>query len=260
MSTTTQAQVVAVANQKGGVGKTTTTINLGVELGLLGQKVLIIDIDPQANTTRGIGIKSGSFQDSIYDVLLNYQKGAGFAIIPTGYENVAIIPSVLALAGAELEIAGKVGREILLRRALVSVAKNYDWILIDAPPSLGIFTMNALVAAKSVIVPVQAETFALEAVPMLESSVALAQELNQELKVGGLLITMFDKRTRLSVSIEQQARAQYGKLVFNTVIPEATKMAEAPAFGEAIKKYAPNSPAAVAYASLAKEILESYVN
>lgn len=250
-------QIIALAMQKGGTGKTTTTLNLGVELAKLGSKVLLIDIDPQANLTSGLGFDPESLEFSVYDVLLNPSKGIDFAIITTP-AGVDLVPSTLALAGAENELAGKFGRELILRKALDSVTSNYDYILIDPPPSLGIFTINALVAADSVIAPLQAQTYAFRALPQLEETITLAKGLNVSLRLAGILLTMFDKRTSLSPAVERQAREKYGDLVFTTIIPDTTKLAEAPTFGEPISKYAPGSPAAKSYEALAQEVKDRY--
>lgn len=250
-------QIVALAMQKGGTGKTTTTLNLGVELARLGSKVLLIDIDPQANLTSGLGFDPESLEYSVYDVLLNSSKGINFAVIGTP-AGVDLVPSTLALAGAELELAGKIGRELLLRKALASVSNAYDFILIDPPPSLGLFTVNSLVAAGTVIAPLQAQTYALRALPQLEATIELAKDLNPQLTIGGILLTMFDRRTSLSPAVEKQAREKYSELVFKTVIPDTTRLAEAPTFGEPISKYAPGSAGATAYEALAQEVKERY--
>ena len=252
-----KAQVIAFAMQKGGTGKTTTTLNLGVDLHNLGARVLVVDIDPQANLTSGLGVNPANVEYSVYDVLLNPNKGAGFAIVTTK-SGIDLIPSTLALAGAELELAGKIGRELLLKRALDQVITSYDYILIDPPPSLGLFTVNALVAATAIITPLQAQTYALQALPQLETSIELCQQLNPTLKLSGILLTMFDRRTSLSPAVEKQAREQYGDLVFKTVIPNATRLAEAPAYGEPISTYAADSAAATAYANLALEVKERF--
>ncbi len=251
--------IIALAMQKGGTGKTTTTLNLGVELARLGARVLLIDIDPQANLTSGLGLDPAGLEFSVYDVLLNSTRGADFAAITTP-AGVDLVPSTLALAGAEMELAGKIGRELLLRKALSTAASYYDYILIDPPPSLGLFTINALVAAGSVISPLQAQAYALQAMPQLEATIALAKDLNPNLHLAGVLMTMFDQRTSLSPAVEKQARAKYGELVFKTIIPVATRLAEAPAYGEPISTYAPGSPATTAYSDLAKEVKERYQN
>jgi len=251
------AHILALAMQKGGVGKTTTALNLGVNLARRGAKVLLVDIDPQANLTSGLGLDPESLEYSVYEVLLNPDQGSGFATISTS-AGVDLIPSTLALAGAELELAGKVGREMLLRKALKQAAKDYDYILIDPPPSLGLFTLNALVAATSVIVPLQVHVYALKAMPQLQATIDLVSDLNQGLSIGGIVPTFHDKRTNLSAAVEQQIRETYGELVFNTSIPLNTKLAESPAAGQPIHSYAPDSTAARAYEALAQEVRERY--
>ena len=250
-------QTLAISMQKGGVGKTTTTLNLGVGLAARGQRVLLIDLDPQANLTQGFGVDPEALDYSVYEVLLNPDQGVGFATVTTT-PGVDLVPSTLALAGAELELAGKVGREGLLRRALRHDATGYDFILIDSPPSLGLFTLNALTAASAVIVPLQTHVYALRAMPQLEATIALVRELNPTLAIGGIVCTFADRRTNLSQAVEEQARAQYGDLVFATVIPINTRLAEAPIAGQPINVFAPASSGAVAYAALAEEVARRY--
>ena len=252
------AQILALAMQKGGVGKTTTTLNLGVNLARSGAKVLLVDIDPQANLTSGLGIDPESLEYSVYEVLLNPEHGSDFATVVTN-AGVDLIPSSLALAGAELELAGKVGRETLLRKALKQTAnKKYDYILIDPPPSLGTFTLNALVAANSILVPLQVHVYALKAMPQLQATIDLVLDLNPGLAISGIVPTFHDKRTNLSLAVEQQIRETYGELVFKTPIPLNTKLAESPAAGQPIHSYAPDSTAAKAYEALAQEVRERY--
>lgn len=248
---------LAISMQKGGVGKTTTTLNLGVGLAARGKRVLLVDLDPQANLTQGLGVDADVLEYSVYEVLLNPDHGVGFATVETN-AGVDLIPSTLALAGAELELAGKVGREGLLRRALRRDAARYDFVLIDSPPSLGLFTLNALTAADSVIVPLQTHVYALRAMPQLEATIALVRELNPGLAVSGIVCTFADRRTNLSPMVEAQAREQYGELVFHTVIPVNTRLAEAPIAGEPISVFAPTSSGAVAYAALAEEVAHRY--
>ncbi len=249
--------VVAFAMQKGGTGKTTSTLNLGVALAQRGKRVLLIDIDPQANLTLGVGVDPDALGYSIYEVLLNPQKGVAFATLATE-AGVDLVPSTLALAGAELELAGKVGRELLLRRALQASVTAYDFILIDPPPSLGLFTLNALAAAQTVIVPFQLHVYSFKAMPQLEATIGLVRDLNPQLSIGGIVCTMADKRTTLSRTIEERIREQYGALVFDTLIPLSVKLAEAPAAGQSIMAYAPGGAGADAYTALAEEVEARY--
>jgi chromosome partitioning protein len=249
--------VLAFCMQKGGVGKTTTTLSLGVALAERGAHVLLIDSDPQANLTQGLGIDPAEVEYSIYEVLLNPEQGAAFATL-TLAAGVDLVPSTLALAGAELELAGKVGRELLLRKALKPLRDHYDYILIDPPPSLGLFALNALAAADAVIVPLQVHAYAFKAMPQLEATIDLVKELNPPLTIGGIVCTLADRRTNLSQVVEQQIRQQYGDLVFTTTIPTNTKLAEAPAAGTPITTYAPDSAGAHAYAALAQEVEARY--
>lgn len=253
--------ILCTSMQKGGVGKTTTTANVGVNLVRSGAKVLLVDLDPQANLSLGLGveIEAGSEQYSVYEVLLNPIQGVSFATVTTA-SGVDLVPSTLALAGAELELAGKVGRELLLRRALtVDATKGkYDYILIDSPPNLGLFTLNAMAAAHAVLVPLQLQIYALRAMPQLEATIELVKQLNPTLSIGGIVCTMQDARTSLSKTVERQARSDYGTLVFETVIPLNTKLAESPAAGEPINMYAPDSTGAMAYAKLTKEVEARY--
>jgi chromosome partitioning protein len=249
--------VLALAMQKGGVGKTTTTLSLGTSLAERGRRVLLIDLDPQANLTQGLSVDPDELEYSIYEVLLNPEKGTAFATLTTAV-GVDLIPSSLELAGAELELAGKVGRELLLRKALRETRQRYDYILIDPPPSLGIFSLNALAACDTVLVPMQLHAYALKAMPQLEQTIALVQEINPTLAIGGIVCTLADRRTNLSGQIEQQVREQYGALVFETVIPMNIKLAEAPTVGLPISRYAPQSAGALAYAALADELEKRY--
>jgi chromosome partitioning protein len=249
--------VIALAMQKGGVGKTTTTLNLGVALAERGRRVLLIDIDPQANLTQGLGIDPSRLEYSVYEVLLNPERGPGFATLSTS-AGVDLVPAALTLAGAELELAGKVGRELLLRKALRPTRGTYEYVLIDPPPSLGIFSLNALAAADTVVVPLQLHAYALKAMPQLEATIELVKEINPGLAIGGVLCTLADRRTNLSHEIEQQVRERYGAQVFETVIPVNVRLAEAPTAGTPISRYAPASAGALAYAALAAELEARY--
>jgi chromosome partitioning protein len=245
--------VIALAMQKGGVGKTTSALSLGVALAERGRRVLLIDIDPQANLTQGLGGDPSALEYSVYEVLLNPERGAAFATIATS-AGPDLVPAALELAGAELELAGKVGRELLLRKALRAARVAYDYVLIDPPPSLGIFSLNALAAADQVVVPLQLHAYALKAMPQLEATIELVREINPGLAIGGIICTMADRRTNLGQAIERQVRQQYGDLVFETVIPINVKLAEAPSQGRPISRYAPSSAGAHAYAALANEL------
>jgi chromosome partitioning protein len=250
-------RVLALAMQKGGVAKTTSTENLGAALAARGRRVLVIDIDPQANLTQGLGIDPAELDYSIYEVLLNPERGVSFATVRTD-AGIDLVPSTLALAGAELELAGKVGRELLLRKALKATREEYDYILIDPPPSLGLFTLNALAAADSVLVPFQVHVYSFKAMPQLQATIDLVRDLNPQLAIGGIVCTLSDRRTSLSQAVEQQIRDSYGDLVFNTVIPVNVKLAEAPAAGKSIMTYAPDSAGAAAYTTLAGEVEARY--
>lgn len=246
----------ALAMQKGGVGKTTTTLSLGTMLAGRGRRVLLIDLDPQANLTQGLGVDPSELEYSVYEVLLNPERGVGFATRRVG--GVDLVPASLELAGAELELAGRVGRELLLRKALRATHAAYDYILLDPPPSLGIFSLNALAAADAVLVPLQLHAYALKAMPQLEATVELVKEIHPTLAIGGIVCTLADQRTNLSRQIEQQVRDRYGALVFETVIPINVKLAEAPSTGTPIGVYAPQSAGAQAYAALADELEARY--
>ncbi len=254
------AHIIAFTMQKGGVGKTTTTLNLGVNLAKRGKKVLLVDTDPQANTTLGLGISLSDQepQFSTYEVLLNPERGASFAILQTE-SGVDLIPARFDLAGAELELAGKVGRELLLQEALSPILPLYDYIFIDSPPNLGLFTLNAMAAASSLIVPIQAHVYAYKALPQLEATIKLVHKLNQRLHIGGMLITQYDSRTNLSATIAQRVRSEYGEIVFDTIIPLNVKLAEAPAAGRPIQFYDPFGAGAKAYSKLAEEVEMRYV-
>ena len=249
--------IFAVAMQKGGVGKTTTTLSLGVELARMGRRALLVDIDPQGNLTQALGCDPTQITNSVYEVLLNPTHGPSFATLATSY-GVDLVPATLTLAGAELTLAGRFGRELLLRTALQEVRRDYDDILIDSPPSLGVFTINALTAADVALVPLQAHIFALKAMPQLEETIGIVRQLNPSLHIGGIIITMSDRRTSVNQVVEEEARQQYGDLVFKTVIPFNVKLVEAPAFGAPIVSYAPDSSGAKAYRDLAQEVAARY--
>jgi chromosome partitioning protein len=252
-----QSYILSFAMQKGGVGKTTTTLAVGVELGQLGARVLLVDIDPQSNLTQALGYDPTQLQQSIHNVLLNPTHSLDAATLHTEH-GVDLVPATLVLAGAELTLASVFGRELRLRTALLEVRHQYDYILIDSPPSLGIFTVNALTAADAVIVPLQAHVFALQALPQLEETIAIVRQLNPSLAIGGIVVTMIDRRTSVNQVVEDAARQQYGDLVFKTVIPFNVKLVEAPAAGQPISAYASGSSGARAYHDLALEVATRY--
>jgi chromosome partitioning protein len=245
--------IIALALQKGGVGKTTTAASLGMELASSGARVLCVDIDHQGNLTQALGVSVGADDPTIYELLINPALSTQLPIIATDYD-LDLIPATMRLAGAEMRLASKYGREGLLRNALRSARQHYDYILIDSPPSLGLLTANALVAADTIIVPLQAHWFALNAMEQLNETICEIREINPELHIGGILLTMVDKRTALSREIEQAARGAYGDLVFTITIPLSTRLAEAPSSGQPIAAYAAHSAGAVAYAALAEEV------
>jgi len=247
-------RIIAIANQKGGVGKTTTTINVGACLAELGQRTLIIDLDPQGNASTGLGINPRDVNASIYDVLMQ-DTPALDAVEPTSLKNLFVIPATLDLAGAEIELVPAFSRELKLKRALDVVRPEYDVVLIDCPPSLGLLTVNGLAAADDVIVPIQCEYYALEGLGQLLRNVALVRSsLNASLDVRGIILTMYDARTRLAEQVETEVREHFGNKVYKTVVPRTVRLAEAPSFGQPVIVFDPTSRGATAYRALAKEV------
>ena len=256
---THRPRIIAVANQKGGVGKTTTTINLGASMAEEGRKVLIVDLDPQANATTGVGVPSRDLEQSIYDVLLQ-QASAADLRCSTDTPNLDLLPSSLALAGAEIELVAAFSREYRLERALAEIVDDYDIVLIDCPPALGLLTINALVAAREVLVPIQCEYYALEGLGQLIGNVDLVKaNLNPDLEVSTIALVMYDARTKLSEQVADEVRTFFGTKVCRQIIPRSVRLSEAPSFGQPINVYDPTSRGAVAYRELAREVLNGPV-
>lgn len=251
-------KVIAIANQKGGVGKTTTTINLGASLAAEGKKVLIIDADPQANATSGYGISPNDMTSSIYECLVDDYPLSG-SQVATCMKGLDLIGSRIDLAGAEIELIGRPSREKVLRKALESVRELYDYILIDCSPSLGLITVNALTAADSVIIPVQAEYFALEGISKLINTIRIIKpKLNPGLEIEGFLLTMYDARLRLANQIYEELKSHFGDMVFITVIPRNIRLSEAPSHGLPALLYDPESRGATSHVALAREIISKH--
>ena len=249
-------KIIAITNQKGGVGKTTTSVNLSACLAVAGKKVLLVDMDPQGNASSGLGIDKDSLDSCIYNVLI---EGVSLkdVIVKTEVKKLKVLPATIQLAGAEVELVSMEEREMRLKQALETDKKDYDFILIDCPPSLGLLTLNALAAADSVLIPIQSEFYALEGVSQLVKTVDLVREsLNPQLKLEGVLLTMFDGRTNLSIQVAEEVKKFFTTNVYKTIIPRNVRLSEAPSYGEPIIIYDPKSKGAEVYTALAKEVIK----
>lgn len=250
-------KAIAIFNQKGGVGKTTTNINLAACLAQMGKKVLVIDIDPQGNTTSGLGISKKELKLSTYELLTEENINTRDTIMRTGVENMDIIPANAQLAGAEIELVHIVGREKILKKAIENIREDYDYIFIDCPPSLGLLTINSLTAVDAVLVPIQCEFYALEGVSQLMSTIEIVRKnLNPGLTIQGVILSMFDGRTNLSIQVVEEVKKYFKEKVYTTVIPRNVRLAEAPSYGMTISEYDPKSTGAEAYRDFAQEFLE----
>lgn len=251
------SKVISIANQKGGVGKTTTNVNLSACIAAMGKKVLTIDIDPQGNTTSGVGVDKNKISCSIYDVLIN-GVDAREAIISTKIENLDLIPSNIQLAGAEIEMVPMIARETILKRAIEPIKNEYDYIFIDCPPSLGLLTINALTASDKVMVPIQCEYYALEGLSQLINTINIVKKkLNPSLELEGVVLTMFDARTNLSIQVVEDVKKHFRDKVYRTIIPRNVRLGEAPSHGLPITLYDPKCVGAAAYCELAEEFIEN---
>lgn len=250
--------IIALANQKGGVGKTTTGVNLGAALASMGKQILLVDTDAQGNATSGVGIQKASIEREIYDVLVN-EIPIQDAILHTEHPGLDIVPATIQLSGAEIELTPMMARETRLKAALDEVRDQYDYILIDCPPSLGLLTINAFTAADSILIPVQSEYYALEGLTQLLNTVKLVQKhFNRDLKIEGVLLTLYDARTNLGKQVNEEVKKYFRNKVYATIIPRNVQLAEAPSHGMPIIDYAPKSKGAVVYTELAKEVLAAH--
>lgn len=252
----TAGRIIAVANQKGGVGKTTTAVNLTASIAELDKKVLLIDVDPQGNSTSGIGVNKADVKYCVYDVIIN-DVPVKDAIINTETSNLSLLPATIQLAGAEIELVPTISREVRLRRAIQSLRSEYDYIIIDCPPSLGLLTVNALTASDSILIPIQCEYYALEGLSQLLNTIRLVQKhLNTSLEVEGVVLTMLDARTNLGLQVIEDVKKYFRDKVYKTVIPRNVRLSEAPSYGQPVQHYDPKSKGAETYMDLAREVID----
>ncbi|TEB04147.1 Sporulation initiation inhibitor protein Soj [Pelotomaculum schinkii] len=251
----TIGKLIAIANQKGGVAKTTTAVNLSAWLSLMGQKVLLVDIDPQGNASTGVGVDKQEIELCIYDVLINGVP-AREVIVPCAVEKLYLIPATIELAGAEVELVGVADREKILKKALGEIKEDYDYIFIDCPPSLGMLTLNALTAADSVLIPIQCEYYALEGLGQLMNTIQMVQQqLNPDLVLEGVLLTMFDGRTNLAIQVVDEIKKHFREKVYRSIVPRNVRLSEAPSHGKPVMVYDRRSRGSEAYQELAKEVM-----
>ncbi len=248
-------KIVAIANQKGGVGKTTTAVNLSACVAENGKRVLLVDLDPQGNSTSGLGVDKSQVEYSVYDVMIN-EVPLKNAVLDTMIDSLKLLPSGIELAGAEVELVTMMAREQVLKKVFAQMDEPYDYVFIDCPPSLGLLTLNSLTAADTLLVPIQCEFFALEGLSLLMNTVKLVRKsLNPTLDVEGVVLTMYDSRTNLSMQVVEEVKKFFKNKVYDTIIPRSIRLGEAPSFGLPITKYAPSSAGSVAYTALAKEMI-----